>query len=108
MFETIRKIWGNFTRPIPNKHELKNHKKMPKNIYGSKTFAHHRKRFTLIHGVFKYKFIVPLLMLCEKILGKYLERNVPRGGHNTNIRIFDKAVNQAIEKWVLYYQRNTG
>jgi hypothetical protein len=87
---------------------MKSKKKMTKNIYGSKNEGQHQKRFHVIHYVFKYKFFVPLLMLGRKILNKHLVKKIPNENYNRNIIIFDKAFEESIKKWHLYYLRNSG
>jgi hypothetical protein len=90
------------------KHLIKSNKKMRKNIYGSKTESQHQKRFHLIHFVFKYKFAVPLIFLAKKILNKHLVKKIPKGSHNTNIRLFNKSYDNAVNKWVELFLRNQG
>lgn len=83
--------------------------KLPPNIYNKgMTFKEHNKKFHRIHFIFKYKFLVPLLRLGKKLLGKHLITKIPNKNHNRNLIIFNKAYDIAMKKWVLYYLRNTG
>jgi hypothetical protein len=91
-----------------DKTSMKDNSKIPKNIYGSTKANEHQKRFHLIHYVFKYKFAVPLIFLAKKILNKHLVKKVPKGSHNTNLRLFNEAYKEAVHKWVHLCLRNTG
>lgn len=90
--------------------KLKNNKsKIPKNIYENGiTMQQHVKKFHIIHYVFKYKFLVPLIKLGNIILGKNLITKIPKEHHNRNILVIDRAFDEAVRKWHIYYLRNGG
>lgn len=92
----------------PDKTKKTDKSKLPNNIYGSKQANEHQKRFHIIHYVFKYKFAVPIIFLAKKILGKHLVKKVPKGSHNTNLRLFNQAYDEALKKWIHLFLRNTG
>lgn len=84
---------------------------VPPNIYDGdkkKTYDEHTKKFHFVHFVFKYKFAVPFIRLFSKIFRKTLNNKIPNEHHNRNIIIFDKAYEEAIKKWCIYYLRNGG
>jgi len=88
---------------------LKNDKKvLGINIYNAKKTGDHIKKFHIIHYVFKYKFLVPLILLGNKILGKHIVTKVDNESHNRNLKIFDKSFESAITKWCTHYRRNSG
>lgn len=89
----------------------KDHSKIKPNIYENGiTMSQHIKRFDIIHGLFKYKFLVPLIKIGNFLLGKSIFRgeDIPKESHNRNILILNSAYEEAIKKWYLYYLRNTG
>lgn len=92
--------------------QFKNDKsKIKPNVYENNiTMKQHVKKFHVIHFVFKYKFLVPLIRLGNKLLGKYVikSKDIPRESHNRNLLIFDKAFEESLKKWCIYYLRNTG
>ena len=88
----------------PDKNLLKVNKRMPKNVYKGKTFSQHQKKFHILHYVFKYKFLVPLLSLSQYLLRKVMVKKVKKESHNENIYIFDKAFESALKKWCDYYR----
>lgn len=86
-----------------------NKRKMPRNVYDKNvTFDTHVKRFHIIHFVFKYRFVVPLLLIANKILGKHIVKKIDNQSYNRNINLFDKAFEEAMKKWYTYYMRNSG
>lgn len=87
----------------------KNNAKIPDNIYENGVrMKDHVKRFNVIHYVFKYKFLVPLIYLGNIILRKHIITKIPKQSHNRNLLIIDKAFDEAIKKWHIYYLRNSG
>ena len=103
-------FWSSIFHQNKDYNGLKHRKgNVPKNIYEKKiTFKKYNEKFHRIHYVFKYKYLVPLLALARKILGKYLITKIPKENHNRNIIIFKKSFNEAIDKWNKYYLRNQG
>lgn len=103
-------IWYNtmFYKDPNAKKKPKKDIQLPRNIYGDTSVKTHLKKFHAIHYVFKYKYFVPLLRLGKRLIGKALIKEIPEGNHNRNIRVFDAAFEEAINKWHVYYLRNNG
>ena len=98
-----------FLRKNPEKTQLKGSEKpMPYNIYGTKTYGEYYKKFNTTHYLFKYKFIVPLLMIGKKLLGRYLVKKPLPGHHNRNLVLFNEAYDETVSKWIKLFIRNTG
>jgi hypothetical protein len=74
---------------------------MPWNIYENKgvLLGVHMKKFHRFHFIFKYRFMVPLLYLARKILGKDLHKEIPNEWYNKNLLIFDRVWDAACIKW---------
>jgi hypothetical protein len=87
---------------------FKSNAKLPWNIYGDKIQRDHVGAFHRVHFVWKYKFLVPLILLSKKVLGKYLVKKVSDEPHNRNIHIFDKAFERSLTDWNVYYRRMGG
>ena len=86
-------------------------RKMPKNIYSGLDdgrVSTHIKRFHWTHYVFKYKFFVPLVKLAHWVMRKSIVKKIPKESYNQNIIIFDQAFEEALKKWILLNQRNSG
>lgn len=81
-------------------------KKIEQNIYHCKTLGEFSDRMHFVHHVLKYKFIVPIFWLIEKFISKKLIKKVPKGEHNINIKIFNKAYDNALQRWTYSYFRN--
>lgn len=61
------------------------------------------KRFRWIHFGFKYKVIVPALLIAERIIGDKLEGNVPPEYYNKNLQVFNDAWEESIKIWATQY-----
>lgn len=99
-----------FNKDPAYKELKKNKEKIKPNIYENNiTMGQHVKRFHVIHSVFKYRFLVPFIRLGNKLLGKHIitGKQIPKESHNRNILILDKAFEEAIDKWYIYYLRNS-
>lgn len=83
--------------PIP-KHLLKD-KRVCTTFYGTEPIGEQRKRFNWVHGVFKYKVFVPLVIFCKKVLGKHLVTKVPEEPHYRYQRIFEKVFDKSVIDW---------
>lgn len=95
------KTW--FYKDENKKHIGKFKSRMPWNIYEDKDLNTHLKKFHKIHYVWKYKFLVPLLLLSKKwFLPKKLV--VPKKEYNANFLIFDLAFEKSLKDWLLQYQ----
>ena len=83
---------------------------MPYNIYEPGiNLKDHVKKFHWIHWVYKTKFLIPLVYVFEKLLGKYIEKTIPDYWHNRNIKVFDRAFDAAISDfWCFYISQMKG
>ena len=61
------------------------------------------KKFRWIHFGLKYKVLVPLLLIIERIIGDKLDGNVPPEYYNKNMEIFNNAWERTIEIWATQY-----
>jgi len=85
----------------PNHDEVMKQKDevMMENIYDGDTVHKTAKKFHNIHFKFKYRFLVPLLLLGDKILGKCKTRKIPNKPWNKNYKIFDEAFEKSLDDW---------
>lgn len=78
------------------------------NLYNpNEPVGEHFKRFNWVHFFFKYKIIVPFLLLIERITYKYIQKDVPPQIYNTNLQIFNDSFEKSIDDWGWLYLRNT-
>lgn len=85
---------------------FKRKNKLPWNIYEpNAVMGEHFKKFHFIHFIFKYKLVEPLLLLGNKVFGKYIKQEVPKMHYNLNLQIFDRAYEQALHDWTWKYKR---
>lgn len=73
---------------------------MPKNIYEGKTTHSFVKKFRFVHFRFKYRFMLPLLWIGDKILGRFATTKISDDSWNINIKAFDVAFENALDDWV--------
>lgn len=76
-------------------------------IYQARSLGEGLKRFHILHFLFKYKFLVPVLLIIEKTIGKYLSKSVPDYWYNKELKIFDKSFEKSIKEWLIIYCKNT-
>jgi len=97
--------WDNFwwKKRCIAKNLSKSGQKMPKNIYGGKTFKEHIKKFNFFHYAFKEFTLVPLVLLFKRWFGKYMIGKVPKGYHNKSIKIFDEEFEKSIKEWTFRF-----
>ena len=92
IFQTFRN-----KMPIP-KHLLKD-KRECTTFYGTEPIGEQRKRFNWIHGIFKYKVFIPLVLFAKKVLGKHLVTKVPEEPHYRYLRVFEKVFDKSVIDW---------
>jgi hypothetical protein len=109
-FKTLKARWTQKdTNPKPSKKQAS--KRLPWNIYDSKTWGQHYSKFHRYHFWFKNKFITLLLWLALKTIGqKNLDTkiNTKNQPWNTNLAILDQTWEQSIIDWNILYRRNGG
>lgn len=105
---TWQKIWKSITKEnrtlkYASKKIFKSPDKMPWNIYESKTLGESAEKFNTVHYRFKYKFLVPLLWIARKLIGKFCNMEIEDVPHNKNVLLFDKAFEISIRDFVNVY-----
>lgn len=101
----MTEIWHSITTTneaeVNNKDITTDNNKMGWNVYtkDSMTRAEFAKEFSKVHKEFKYRFIVPGLIILEKFaLPEYKHEGVvPKNYFNTEWVVFEKSWNQAME-----------
>jgi len=63
------------------------------------TNVEHQKKWHRIHYVFKYKFVAPILMLAGKLLGKYMDCDIPERFDYRNLKVFNESFDKAVVDW---------
>jgi len=103
IIDEIRDAWK-MQDPGYNKESLKSEQNIGWNIYKPyikvKDWVTH---FHWIHFVFKYKVIVPILLILDRVLDKYLEREIPEEAYNKNLQLFNEAWNLTLDIWATQY-----
>lgn len=101
-----QKLWRTFivTHHIP-KERFKNDQTLQGSIYpkDGHTVGSYCKKFRWIHYVFKYKMFVPWLIICDKVLGRYVEDKIEDAWYNKNMIVWDKSWRNAQRILGKYY-----
>jgi len=107
----FRNVWKNFikvnihkqnpeTAIFFDKKNPKSHEKMPWNIYvEGGTKREFVLKFWFVHTLLKYKVVIPMFWLFNKLFGKKLITSVPDHPHNRVIKIFSEEWDEAILDW---------
>jgi len=114
----FKQLFRSFTRRNQfedNHKNLKDNFNMTWNIVKSNvTKKEYSKQFKAVHVKFKYKLIVPLLIIGRKLLGKYLLKHVENKNYNRIIKAFDEEFENTLAEWtyirdrlVLYSKKTT-
>lgn len=87
--------------------ELKKSKKESGwNIYGWKTLGQAFRGEAIVHGVFKYRFWVPLIILGKKLLKNTLVKDksdLSNEWYDEEMRMFDDLFEKSIHDWAFTY-----
>lgn len=100
------RLWETFivTHHIP-KEKFKNKGDVIQSIYPKKdmTVGKYSKKFRRVHYLFKYKMFVPWLIICDKILGKYVDDKIEPEWYNKNMIIWDESWRKTMQLMGKYY-----
>ena len=77
------------------------------NLYGQENFGDAKREFYKVHLSFKYKFLMPLILVARRILGDK-KIVIPVESYNRNLKVFDKAYDKSVSEWSKYYLVNKG
>ena len=66
----------------------------------------YKRMFTKFHIDLKAKFIGPIVLIAEKIMGNSMPKTVMEAPFNRNILLFNDAYEKTIEDWIWLYARN--
>ena len=89
---------------------LKENKPVGWNIYDFKNRSEAVRKEDKVHGWFKYRFFVPLLLIGERVLGNALVKgksDIPDTWYNEEMRLFDDLFEKSIHDWAYVYLRNS-
>lgn len=70
------------------------------------TIKSYFKKFWWVHYIFKYKFLVPILLFSEWLLGDCIDSDVEDKWYNKNLIIWDKSWKQAMKLMSKNYNPN--
>jgi hypothetical protein len=93
------KIFGTIRNKMPIPKSMYKDKRVCKTFYGTEPIGEQAKRFNWIHGVFKYKVFVPLIILCKKVLGKHLVTKIPDEPHYRYLKAFEDVFDKSVVEW---------
>lgn len=109
----LKELWHSVRRKNPattNKRDesiFHEHRKITRDtIYDDAntiTLAQHANRFHQFHYIIKYKLYVPLLLILERQVEKYLKTTIPDKTYNRELQVFNDAWEAALEDWSVYY-----
>jgi len=85
------------------RHLKKPNYKMPPNIYEGRMLHDYVRKFERIHTTFKYLYLYPLVGIATKILGKHMDKKIPKRWYNKNLIILDKAIDKSVYEWYSRY-----
>jgi len=75
------------------------------NVYeAGPTMGEYVKQMFQIHIRFKKWIVYPFIWFCQRVIGKYLVKDVPKTPHFKNLRIFNEAMEESFKDWCWYYQ----
>lgn len=77
-----------------------------KNIYGTESRKEQTRRFHLVHYVFKYKIVVPFLLVLRRWLDKKLYQSPNGKVQFEYVQLWEEAFSEATAHWVHKYLRN--
>lgn len=109
IFQKIREIARTLWYKDPQLEFKKDMMQMKWNIYSEPgtRIKDYCKISNMVNFGLKYKVVIPLMKLFEIFYGKYLVKEVPDKNYNKNIKIFNDAFVDALEKWMKYYTCGT-
>jgi len=103
--EIINLICGS-SKDLSHERLFKNKRKIPFwHVYkgntedSEETMQQQTMKFHWIHFVFKYRFLVPIVMLAERLLGKHIMIRIPDYWYYDVVRCFDTAFDKATKLW---------
>ena len=100
---TLKEVWKHMRCKWLKEHK-ENKNPMPWNIYATGVSrSKYLQKFNIIRKLLKYSFIMPGLYLIKKLFNKVLEKEVKETPYNINLKIFEKAFDDAVEIWLQEY-----
>lgn len=77
-------------------------------IKNNLSYKEYKNRFGRFQRTFKYKFLLPIVLLGHSILGKYIirQKDIADEPHNVFIRGWNDNLEYSLKEWCLYYRRN--
>jgi len=92
---------------IFGKKAFKRKDKMGWNIYKpDEVLGEHLKNFNRVNYWLKNKFLIPCVLIVERLFRKYLVKEIPDYWYNKNIIIFERAYEKSIKSWAEKYIPN--
>ena len=77
---------------------------MQKNLYDHKgNIAEYTKKMNKLHRNFKYAFLVPLIGLAKRLVGKHVKEHTPSELQFKNLLIFENVIEKSLEDWADKY-----
>ena len=73
------------------------------NIHDIKNLKKYSAKWLSVHFVFKYRILLPALMILDRFFGKIKIKKIPNNPHNYLVKRFDKAFENALRDWFKYY-----
>ena len=100
----LKNIFRTWNKKDPNWKYRNDKFPCPENIYGHEgEFGGYVRKFHLVHFVFKYKLIVPLIKIL-KLFSKKAIVSTPDKPWNKNFQILDEAFELALDDWTVHYK----
>lgn len=82
-----------------------NHKFMFSIIFdGPMLWKEYKQKFKRTHRWFSYMFFKPLIMIGNKLLGKFLVKQIYDAPYNKNFLVFNKVIEKSLHDWAMVYK----
>lgn len=76
------------------------------NIHGPKKISEYGKKFHDVHFIFKYRILVPILSIGERLFSRIKIEKIPKKDHNYMVLAFDRAFEDSLRDWHKFYIMN--
>ena len=76
-------------------------------IKNNMSHKEYKKRFRAIHQRFKYRFLIPVLLIGYRIIGKWItkQEDIPKEQHNAMIRGYVDSFDLSLKEWCIHYRK---
>ena len=96
-------LWNTIKRRDPEDKKQFTRTDEVNNFYGKEPLGQQLKRFHFIHYVFKYKLVVPIIIILKRVLGKRLVKKVSDEPQFDMVKQFETIWDESVLDWSEIY-----